>query len=192
MSRPRGGTQASPLSVRDVVGAALQITARSSLDALTIRAVAAELGVTSPAVHYYLRGREDLLDRVVEAVATQIDVELDAGTDWRDQYVTLVLRMDRTFRRYPGVGARALSATGGTSSAAQRLTETAVGILRRAGFAPQDAVEVFAATFLLFTGWLVARGMAESDTTHPALRAAGDDAAELTDALLERSLRRLL
>ena len=56
MPRSRGGTQPQPISMTDVVDAALRVVARSSLDRLTVRAVADECGVTPPAIHYHLRG----------------------------------------------------------------------------------------------------------------------------------------
>jgi AcrR family transcriptional regulator len=177
--------------VDDVAAAALRVTARSSLDQLTVRAVATELGVTAPAVHYYVNGRDDLVRRVVETVAAQVDVTVDPRTSWSDQYVALVLSMDRTFLRYPGVGVRALTASD-PSAAADRLTGTAMGILGQAGFAEDEAVQIFSATYLLFSGWLLIRGQAEHGEVHPALQVAGLDQPSSAPEVLEATLRRLL
>jgi TetR/AcrR family tetracycline transcriptional repressor len=170
--RRRGGTQPIPISKTDVVDAALRIVARSSLDRLTVRAVAEECDVTAPAIHYHLRGGEELVDRVVEAVAAGIDVTVDPKATWVDQYLGLVAAMDRGFLGYPGTGLRALTSTG-RSAAASRLTETAMEILRRAGFPDDAAIQLFTATYLMFVGWLATRNLAEGDTIHPALAAAG-------------------
>ena len=129
MRRRRGGTQPSPISEADVLDAALRVVARSSLSHLTVRAVAEECAVTAPAIHYHLRGGADLADRVVEAVAAQIDVRVDPDASWVEQYLGLVTAMDQAFLAYPGTGVRALTSTG-TSAAATRLTSTALTILR--------------------------------------------------------------
>ncbi|KJE21896.1 transcriptional regulator, TetR family [Frankia torreyi] len=192
MARRRGGTQPAPLTQRDVLDAALRVVERGGLDRLTVRAVADELGVTPPAVHYHLRGGEDLADRVVEAVAADIRIELDPAAPWVDQYVGLVTAMDEAFRRYPGTGMRALTASR-PSAAAGRLTGTALAILRAAGLAEPAAVELFTATYLLFTGWLAARGLMAAGGTHPSLAAAGMTGPGLDDlSTLERALRRVL
>ena len=192
--RQRGGTQPVPISVEDVVTAALRVVAESSLDRLTVRAVAEECGVTAPAIHYHLRGGAELADRVVEAVAAGIDVSVDANASWVDQYVEFVTAMDRAFLRYPGTGLHALTATG-PSAAAGRLTETALNILRGAGFDERTAAETFTATYLMFVGWLATRARAQHDGTHPALAAAGvgqagSDGAEPLEAALRRLLGR--
>ena len=192
VTRRRGGVQDPPLSVGDVVDAALRVTARAGLDALTVRGVAEELAVTPPAVHYHLRGKDDLLDRVCEAVSASIDLSVDPGAGWEDQYVQLVLSMDRTFEGYPGVAVRALSATG-PSAAARRIADAGTAILRTAGMGSDDAVQAFAASQFLFTGWLVLRDMSSRGQVHPALLAAGMDGpvGDGTEQL-EVALRRLL
>lgn len=188
----RGGTQPSPISKADVVDAAMRIVARSSLADLTVREVAAECGVTPPAIHYHLRGGHDLADRVVEAVAGRIEARMDPEASWIDQYVELVLAMDRAFLAYPGTGLHALTSTG-TSAAATRLTDTALSILRSAGLTEEVAVQTFTDTYLMFVGWLATRSHAEDNTIHPALAAAGAANLGRDDGQpLEGAIRRIL
>jgi len=192
VARQRGGTQPVPLSAQDILEAALRIVQRCGLDGLTVRAVADELGVTPPAVHYHLRGGEDLDARVIEAVASRIEIAVDPEAHWVDQYAGLVSSMDRAFLRYPGTGTRVLTAAR-ESPAAERLTGAALSILRTAGFGEADAVDLFTATYLMFAGWLATRGLRETGGTHPALIAAGVTAPDLADGTaLDRALRRLL
>ena len=191
MVRNRGGTQPSPISETELLDAALRVVERSSLQEMTVRAVAEECGVTAPAIHYHLRGKVGLADRVVEAVAAQIKIVIDPAESWADQYIGLVAAMDRAFLRYPGTGLRALTAEG-PSAAAARLTTVALDILRDGGFPERDAKEIFTATYLMFVGWLATRGRAQSGTIHPALVAAGDKATG-NDGFdtLEAALRQL-
>jgi AcrR family transcriptional regulator len=155
----------------EVVDAALRIVARSSLDRLTVRAVADECGVTPPAIHYHLRGGDELADRVVEAVAARIDVHVDPEVPWIDRYLALITAMDRAFLAYPGTGLRAFTSTG-PSPAATRLTDTAMQLLRSAGFSETVAVQTFTTTYLIFVGWLATRNLAEGQGIHPSLAAA--------------------
>lgn len=192
MPRSRGGTQAQPISMTDVIDAALRIVARSSLDRLTVRAVAEECGVTPPAIHYHLRGGDELADRVVEAVATRIDVAINPKASWIERYLALISAMDRAFLAYPGTGLRALATTG-PSPAAGRLTQTAIQILRDAGLSKDSAVQTFTTTYLIFVGWLATRNSAEGNKIHPSLAAAGAvHLAEDRDEPLIAAIRRVL
>lgn len=192
MPRSRGGTQPQPISMADVVDAALRVVARSSLDRLTVRAVADECGVTPPAIHYHLRGGDELADRVVEAVAARIDVAIDPQARWVDRYLALISAMDSAFLAYPGTGVRALASTG-PSPAAGRLADTAVQILRDAGMGEAAAVQLFTTTYLIFVGWLATRNSVEGNGIHPSLAAVGAGALAVDgDQPLIAAIRRVL
>jgi TetR/AcrR family tetracycline transcriptional repressor len=192
MPRSRGGTQSQPISMTDVLDAALRVVARSALDRLTVRAVADECGVTPPAIHYHLRGGDDLADRVVEAVAARITVTIDPRASWIDRYLALITAMDRAFLAYPGTGLRALTATG-PSPGATRLTDSAFQILRDAGLSEKTAVQTFTTTYLIFAGWLATRNLAEGTGIHPSLAAAGAGAlADDGDQPLIATIRSVL
>jgi TetR/AcrR family transcriptional regulator, tetracycline repressor protein len=176
----------------EVVDAALRIVAQSSLDRLTVRAVADECGVTPPAIHYHLRGGDELADRVVEAVAARIDVHVDPEVPWIDRYLALITAMDRAFLAYPGTGLRAFTSTG-PSPAATRLTDTAMQLLRSAGLSETVAVQTFTTTYLIFVGWLATRDLAEGQGIHPSLAAAGAGAlANDGDKPLTAAIRNVL
>jgi TetR/AcrR family transcriptional regulator, tetracycline repressor protein len=192
MPRSRGGTQPCPISLSEVVDAALRVVERSSLDRLTVRAVAEECGVTPPAIHYHLRGGEHLRDRVVEAVAAGIDLVIEPKSRWVEQYLALITAMDRAFLAYPGTGMRALTASR-PSRAAGRLTGTAMEILRGAGLPEEAAVATFTTTYLIFVGWLATRNLAEENVIHPSLAAAGAPSlADGDDQPLVAAIRRVL
>lgn len=192
MPRNRGGTQPKPISMTDVIDAALRVVARSSLDQLTVRAVAEECGVTPPAIHYHLRGGDELADRVIEAVAGRIDVAIKPEAPWIDGYLALISAMDRAFLAYPGTGLRALATTG-RSPAASRLTDIAMQMLRSAGLPEAAAVQTFTTTYLIFVGWLATRNAAHGSAIHPSLAAAGaGSVADDDDGPLIAAIRRVL
>lgn len=176
--RNRGGTQPLPLSRADILRAALPLLERDGVDGLRVRAVADRLGISSPAVYHYFSGRDDLIDRLCEEVAAGIDLTIDPSTGWDDGIVAVVLSMDRTFARYPGVAQRVLPARR-HSPASDHISRTVHQLLLDGGFEPGRADELLAALQFLFGGWLVGR------------RAPATAAAASADTL-ERSVRWLL
>src|SRR5215218_10232659 len=105
VKRSRGGTQPLPLTRDEILRAALPLLGRDGVESLTVRSVADQLGITSPAVYHYFDGRDDLVDRLCELVAAQVVIDVAPGTAWDDAIVQIVLNMDRTFARYHGVAA---------------------------------------------------------------------------------------
>ncbi|RIV38858.1 TetR/AcrR family transcriptional regulator C-terminal domain-containing protein [Micromonospora radicis] len=78
-----------PLSRERALAAATALVDAEGLTALTMRRLAAEVGVEAMSLYYHLPGKEGLLDGLAEAVVTEIlaavaavDATLD-GEDWR-------------------------------------------------------------------------------------------------------------
>jgi TetR/AcrR family transcriptional regulator, tetracycline repressor protein len=178
VKRSRGGTQPAPLSRDDIVRAALPLLERDGVDGLTVRAVADELSISSPAVYHYFANRDALIDRLCEQIATEVDVDVAPGTAWDDAIVQVLLNMDRTFARYPGVAERVLPSRK-PSAAADRITGTVHRLIVDGGFADDDAEEVLASLQYVFGGWLLGK---------PGRRGAQRASADT----LERSIRWLL
>jgi len=176
--RSRGGTQPLPLSRDDILRAALPVLARVGIEGLTVRSVADELGISSPAMYHYFPGRDALVDRLCEQVTAEIDVRVAPDTPWDDAIVLVLSNMDRTFARYPGVAARVLPSRK-PSPAADHITSTVYHLIRGGGFQPNDAEAVLLALQYLLGGWLLGK---------PALR--GAERAPIDS--LERSVRWLL
>ncbi|HWJ98689.1 MAG TPA: TetR/AcrR family transcriptional regulator [Acidimicrobiales bacterium] len=65
-ARRRGSNRSRRFSTDEVVDAALRCVERDGLDALTMRAVATELGASPMALYRYVDGREDLVARTVD------------------------------------------------------------------------------------------------------------------------------
>ena len=158
IKRSRGGTQPLPLTRSDVLDAAMPLLAERGVDGLTVKAVADALGISSPALYHHVDGRDDLLDRLGERVADEVNQrverQLDPEMQWDDAVVAVLLEMDRTFARYPGVAARVLPAHR-PSRAEATSTETVQRLLRQGGFDDDRAGHVLAALQHLFAGWLL-------------------------------------
>ncbi|WP_406266486.1 TetR/AcrR family transcriptional regulator [Nocardia sp. NBC_00881] len=77
MPRPRS------LTNTDLVSAALAVLDRDGLSALTMRAVAKELGVATMALYRYIRDRDELEVLIVDQMFASIDTTRPAGIDWK-------------------------------------------------------------------------------------------------------------
>lgn len=67
-----------------VFAAALDVVDRDGLDRLTMRHLAAELGVEAPSLYKHVRGKDDLLDGVAEAIYGAVQVP-PSNDPWPDR-----------------------------------------------------------------------------------------------------------
>jgi AcrR family transcriptional regulator len=175
--RRRGGTQPLPLSRDEILAVALPLLARDGVDGLTLRAVAERIGISSPALYHYFSGRDDLLDRLCELVAAEVDVTVDPSAAWDDAVVAVLTSMQRTFAQYPGVGVRVLG-TRRPSPAADRIASVVRDLLLDGGLDDDTADRLLTSLRVYFAGWLLGPPRAESRA--------------LDRALLEQSVRWML
>src|SRR5580698_4105931 len=73
------------LSKRAVVERALKLADADGLDALTIRKLAQELGVTPMALYWHFRSKDDLLVGLAERLWSEIDLTVDPSAPWSAQ-----------------------------------------------------------------------------------------------------------
>lgn len=158
-SRPRraGGVQPNALTLDAVVDAALAITRRAGLPALTVRAVADELGVTGPALYYHVPGgKPALIDLVIDRVtaAYLLLPEPQPDDTWIDRVVDLVAVVCAAEADYPGVMHLTMSA-GENHVAYVTSADTVFRILvDDAGFPPEIAVRILDGIIALVVGWI--------------------------------------
>ncbi|WP_245553416.1 TetR/AcrR family transcriptional regulator C-terminal domain-containing protein [Nocardia veterana] len=97
----RGPKQRS--SVDEVVAAAVAIADAEGLEALTMRAVAAALGLTPMATYTYVPGKAELLDLMLDSVYAQMPRPDLTGMPWRRR-VSVVAEENRALlARHPWV-----------------------------------------------------------------------------------------
>ncbi len=145
-------TDRTRLTKQAVVDRALALGDTEGLDALTIRRLAAELGVTPMALYWHFRNKEELLAGLTDQVWGEIDTDVDAAADWHVQLRGLLESLLRVLRAHP-CASQLLLAGEKQSDAALRATETALAVLRRGGFDPEHAAEV--ARSALWTGLML-------------------------------------
>ncbi|MDF9811155.1 TetR/AcrR family transcriptional regulator [Streptomyces sp. SPB162] len=82
--RAKAPNQQPPLTQEALVAAALLVLERDGLDALSMRKVAAELGVQAPSLYWHVRNKEQLLDLLADALVADAEPPPRVG-DWREQ-----------------------------------------------------------------------------------------------------------
>ncbi|MEV7186794.1 TetR/AcrR family transcriptional regulator [Kitasatospora sp. NPDC093102] len=138
-----------------VLGAAVALVDREGLAALTMRRLAAELGVESMALYRYTPGKEALLDGLVEAYFDEINARLRAGAGrgaheggWRAELRRIAQAFAATAHAHPEIlpliATRPLSVPVARRPASVlELTEHILAVLGRAGFDDAGALTVY-------------------------------------------------
>jgi TetR/AcrR family tetracycline transcriptional repressor len=147
------GTQnaaAAKLSKAAVVERALALADELGLEALTIRRLAQDLGVTPMALYWHFRSKEELLAGLGDQVWAQIDITLDPAADWPAQLRGLMESLVAMLRAHPSAPQLLMAGQKLHGDASIMATETTLAVLRRAGFGPAAASEI--ARSALWTG----------------------------------------
>jgi TetR/AcrR family transcriptional regulator, tetracycline repressor protein len=141
------------LTVRRIVDVATRIVEGDGLDKLTMRRLAAELGVTPMAFY----GHVPTKGRLQELIADRYLADLDLAESSR-RWDTRLLRIFTSFRdhmlEHP-ILAQVLTAQTVDVPATHRMADTVLGILRDHGFSDREAVEMFAILANFTVGWVV-------------------------------------
>jgi AcrR family transcriptional regulator len=152
------------------VAAAIAIIDNDGLEALTVRRLATELGVAPMTVYSYVRGKEEILDLVVDRVAADIVLPPTDG-DWRERARELGHSLRAALLAHPD-GARLISERPITSPNAFRLFDAGLGIFRSAGFGDRDAV----AAYFAFGNYVMGCAAQDTATLRAMRNPNGDDA----------------
>jgi TetR/AcrR family transcriptional regulator, tetracycline repressor protein len=139
-----------------VVERGLALGDAEGLEAVTIRRLAADLGVTPMALYWHFRSKEDLLVGLADSIWSEIDVDLDPDAEWPVQLRGLLESLVRVLRAHPCAPQLLVAGEKRNSEAATIATEVTLDVLYRAGFDAQHASAI--ARNALFTGIMLAMG----------------------------------
>ncbi|HEY2094834.1 MAG TPA: TetR/AcrR family transcriptional regulator C-terminal domain-containing protein [Pseudonocardia sp.] len=133
-----------------VVARALALVDAEGLEALTIRRLAVDLGVTPMALYWHFRNKDELLDALVEhllgtvrlpALPAVPAVLAVGGRDWAEQLHAALTAFAAALRPHPAIApliqARVLFSAPGLA-----LAERALGLLREGGFTAEQAAQI--------------------------------------------------
>lgn len=137
----QSATNRVTLTPQTVVEGALALADAEGLEAVTIRRLAKELGVTPMALYWHFRSKDELLEGVAARIFEEVDLSVDASATWQEQLRALLGSMVSVLQAHPST-AILLSTRTASSESSLRTTEVALDILRRGGFSPTEATQV--------------------------------------------------
>ena len=170
----RGRPGRKPLLTREaIVAAALRLLNRDGYDALTIRALAAELGVKSASLYWHFPTKDALVDQLADELLADLDLTEPPSADWRAD-----LR-ERSFLFYRHLlskrdAGRLRAGRLLTGPNTLRWMERGLALFRRAGLDGRDAAFASHALHVYVQGFVI---FAQAPLSARAAEGAPDDEA---------------
>jgi AcrR family transcriptional regulator len=121
-----------------VVAEALRLIAQEGVEALTMRALAAHLGVVPGALYRHVRSKEQLQDLIVDGVLAEVDCHISHALSWTEQITVLAHRLRNVLKTHPGV-AGLLKTRDPLGPHSLTLAEAILRPLHAAGFLHREA-----------------------------------------------------
>jgi len=126
--RARWGT----ISRRDIVQAAVEIISAGGYEEMTIRSLAAELGVAPMSLYRHIRDKDDLLDEVVDRLLAPAWRPSAAEDDWQEWLIEAAAKLRHFLVSQPAALHVYLSHPVVSPAAIERMNAM-LGVLRRTG-----------------------------------------------------------
>jgi AcrR family transcriptional regulator len=139
----------SRLTKTAVVERALALADAEGPEALTIRRLADQLGVTPMAIYWHFKNKDQLVTAVADHVMSEVTPDRDPDAPWHEQLRSMVDALVRVVRAHPSGPVLLVSAHKEEVEAFNRATDVALGLLCGAGFTLEEGYQV--ASYLLMS-----------------------------------------
>jgi AcrR family transcriptional regulator len=126
------------LTRQRVVAEALAVIAQDGVQAMSMRALAARLGVVPGALYHHFGNKQQLQDLVLDGVLAEVDFHTDPSLAWTEQLKILATRLRQVLEAHPGV-AGILKTRDPLGPHSLALAEAFLRPLQAAGFADREA-----------------------------------------------------
>jgi AcrR family transcriptional regulator len=131
-----------PLTRERVLLAALEIADAGGFHSLSMRRVAAKLGVEAMSLYTHIAGKEDIVDGLVDIVFGEIEVPEPGSLDWRTAMRRRAISVRAALNRHRwAVGLMEGRMNPGRANVANH--DAVMGCLREGGFAFRGAVHAY-------------------------------------------------
>lgn len=147
MARPRQ----SLLTRQRIVEVAGKLVDAEGLEAVSVRRLAAELGVRGPSLYNHFATKAEILDAVADEVVAQVDVTAFGTCGWRDALRIWARSYHSVLIAHPNI-VPVLAHGPGRRPAALAMADAVYGALIDAGWSPARATQIGALMRYLVTG----------------------------------------
>jgi AcrR family transcriptional regulator len=135
-------TERVRLSRERVLRGAVAVADARGIGSLTIRSLAQHLGVKPMSLYYYVAGKNEILDGIVDLVFSEIELPSLNG-DWRSEMVRRAHSARRALRRHSwAIGL--MESRKNPGPATLRHHDAVIGTLRGAGFSVEMTAHAYA------------------------------------------------
>jgi AcrR family transcriptional regulator len=152
-----GGTtrarQRGFLSRELIISTALALLDADGPGALSMRRVADQLGVAPNALYTHVRGKNDLVEGLIDQVYAGLELDPDPATDWTEQLAAISRDVRAHLLAHPAVVPFAIQQPG-LGPHGLRLGEAIYGVLRPAGLPDQAVVGAVYALLTYILGFV--------------------------------------
>jgi TetR/AcrR family transcriptional regulator, tetracycline repressor protein len=144
------------LTRQAIVDRALELGDAEGLEAVTLRRLASELGVTPMSLYRHVKDKQDLVNTMYEALVEDFDLKADfrPSMNWANQLRQALMKFIDLHER-PVALPLAIAYSGSGSPAIWRLFEDGLGILVGAGFPRREAVALNRMLSIVVAGYLM-------------------------------------
>jgi len=145
---------APPLTRDRIVAAAVEMIEQEGVEALSMRRIAARLGVAAMSLYNHVESKEVLLDEVAAHVMAELEYRDDPSADWRDRGRDLVRAFREVARRHPRCVSLVITRKS-MAPATLRPVEHALAIAADAGFDGPASVRIMRVLIAYALGTIV-------------------------------------
>ena len=153
MAAKRSTTERTPLDRALIASTAAQMIDESGVENLTMRSVAARLGVSAMALYYHVNDKDELLRMIGDDILARIPLPDPGSGDWRELFTDLVSATMDALRSVPGLSSVLL--TSKLLPNAREMVLYSIELFERAGLDRDAAREAYAAVHQLVLGRLL-------------------------------------
>jgi TetR/AcrR family transcriptional regulator, tetracycline repressor protein len=129
-----------------VVAEALNVIATDGAAALSMRALAARLGVVPGALYRHVRSKEQLCDLAVDGVLAEIGTQADRAPGWPERVKVLARRLRAVLENHPGIAAL-LKTRDPLGPHSLAVTESFLEALQQAGLPARQTAQAFSLVY---------------------------------------------
>ncbi|WP_030451112.1 TetR/AcrR family transcriptional regulator C-terminal domain-containing protein [Herbidospora cretacea] len=160
------------LSRERVLEAAVALADEAGLDGLSMRRLASELGVVPMALYKHVANKDELLDGIIDAVVSEIDLTPVEG-DWKPAIRGRILAAREALLRHPWAS-EAIESRRNPTPAVLAYMDSIIGLLRAGGFSVDlvhHAIHALGSRILGFSQELFDDSPADPDAQEKAAHA---------------------